>query len=558
MLDEVVSVRRGRKAGLIMKPNGMCLMRGALVAMGLALGLGLAPVLHADDENGNTQPGRAVRLSSVDGPVQVVQGGQVLADQAVANTPLFEGTELNTGDNGRAEVQFEDGSVARIPPQSSLALSVLRPDGDTEIQLSGGMGYFELQGASQGPPLRVRFGSAVVTASGFTVIRVKLDDGPPSVAVFSGNARLEDSAGTVDLHGGESIALNSPNPADSSIAESIEPDSWDAWNSDRDQALTASETPPSDANLPQSNNPAWGDLNANGTWYNVPGTGSIWSPYEASNSGWDPYGTGYWMWTPGYGYVWVSGEPWGYMPYQCGAWSYYDAFGWGWAPGACQAWWGGGYGGGGWVYTVAATPKWYKLPVRPGPPKGRDPHPVLRDPVLRAHPVGPTPLIPIRRTLPVQGTPLPPRDRTTPVNIGGTVAAPMRPEPVRTIFNHQPAPGNRTVTAPPPERPVYSHGQQTLPDRGNWPSARPTEPGRPAPPPQSAPRPEAPMQRPSFGGEDRGGGRSAPPPPSFSRPSPPPAAPSRPSPPPAAPSHPAPPPAAPSHSSPPPAPGHPK
>ena len=32
------------------------------------------------------------------------------------------------------------------------------------------------------------------------------------------------------------------------------------------------------------------------------------------------------MWTPGYGYLWVSGYPWGYMPFQCGAWNFYDGF----------------------------------------------------------------------------------------------------------------------------------------------------------------------------------------------------------------------------------------
>ena len=46
-------------------------------------------------------------------PGKLAQGNQVLADQAVANTPLLEGTQLTTADNGRAEIQFEDGSVAR-------------------------------------------------------------------------------------------------------------------------------------------------------------------------------------------------------------------------------------------------------------------------------------------------------------------------------------------------------------------------------------------------------------------------------------------------------------
>ena len=511
-----------------MKPRGMRGLRGAIVAAGLVLGLGCAAVLHADEGDGNSPPGRAVRLSSVDGPVQLVQNGQTLTDQAIANTPLFEGAQVSTGNDGRAEVQFEDGSVARIPPQSSLTLSVLRPDGDTEILLSSGMGYFELQDGNK--PLRVRFGSEVVTASGFTVLRVKLDEGPANVAVFSGNLHMDGAGGSVDLHGGESLALTSPNPADVAIAESIEPDSWDAWNSDRDQALTAAETAPGNPDLPQGNNPAWGDLNENGSWYNVPGQGYVWSPYEASNSGWDPFGTGSWMWTPAYGYVWVSGEQWGYMPYQCGAWNYYDAFGWGWAPGGCQPWWGGGaYAGeGGWIFTAGVLPVWYKLPVRPGPPKPRNPHPTLR---ARAG-EGPVPMIPVNRTVPVHAAPpLPPREGGTPVKIAGTVVAPVRTEPVRTVFNHEPASGggSRTVIVAPP-RPVYGGAPQTTPERGNWPASRPAEAGRPAEvfrpaPPPPAPHVAPPAARPSYGGG--GGGHSSPPP-------------------------------APSHSSPPPSGGHPK
>src|SRR5258708_5716289 len=236
-----------------MKPTSKCLVLGAIATIGMALSAGSATFLYADEGDSNGQPGRAVRLSTVDGQVQVAQGGQVLADHAIANTPLFEGTELTTGDDGRAEVQFDDGSVARIPPDSSLTISVLRANGDTELVLNRGMGYFELQGGNQGSPIRVQFGPGVLTASGFTTIRVKLDEGPASVAVFSGNAHLEGAGLVADLHGGESIAVNGNNPSDSSVAESIEPDSWDAWNSDRDQALTASETAstPVDQNLPQ-------------------------------------------------------------------------------------------------------------------------------------------------------------------------------------------------------------------------------------------------------------------------------------------------------------------
>jgi len=85
----------------------------------------LAPALRADDA-GAGPAARAVRLSSVDGQVQLSKDSQTLADAAVANTPLFEGTHVATGDDGRAEIQFEDGSVARLSPNSSVTLTVLR------------------------------------------------------------------------------------------------------------------------------------------------------------------------------------------------------------------------------------------------------------------------------------------------------------------------------------------------------------------------------------------------------------------------------------------------
>ena len=71
----------------------------AVAALALAA-QALAPASWADDA---AAPARAVRLSSVDGQVQLSTGNQVLADGAVANTPLFEGTRVVTSDDGRAQ-----------------------------------------------------------------------------------------------------------------------------------------------------------------------------------------------------------------------------------------------------------------------------------------------------------------------------------------------------------------------------------------------------------------------------------------------------------------------
>ena len=261
-----------------------------------------------DAQQGTGQPARAVRLSYVDGPVKLAQGNQVLADQAVANTPLLEGMQLTTADNGRAEIQFEDGSVARLAPDSSLTLQVLSGSGtsaNAELLLNGGLAYFEFQGGNQAGQMSVQFGDSVVTTSGFTVLRVAMDNPPGKLAVFSGNAHLQSAAMArwpVDLHGGESIALNAPIRASYEVAESIEPDSWDAWNSDRDQALTA-EAAASNRRVDR----IWARAKTpHGTiWMRTAigttcrGKAMCGRPYDAANAGFDPYGNGDWMYTPG-------------------------------------------------------------------------------------------------------------------------------------------------------------------------------------------------------------------------------------------------------------------
>ena len=381
-------------------------------------------VLRADTPAPGT---RAIRLSSVDGSVRLSQGNQVLAQQAVANTPLFEGTQIVTAEDGRAEIQFEDGSVARLSPNSSLSLTVLRGQGqsaEAEILMQSGLGYFELQSSGQAGQIRVRFGESVVTAGGFTVLRINMDNPPGELAVFSGNAHLErGNAMAVDLHGGESVTLNATDPTAYNVAETIEPDSWDSWNSDRDELLSseAAARTGADKSLMNNNDPAWNDLDANGNWYNVPGQGYIWSPYDASNAGWDPYGNGNWTYSPGFGYTWASGYPWGYMPYQCGMWNYYDAFGWGWSPGlsGCQPWWGGaGYYG----PNIGIGFGGYRPPNRPRPPH---------------RPIGGGyPLIAVNRAPARVTASLPARDRTTPVTIAGHTVQPVHALAARPQYDH--------------------------------------------------------------------------------------------------------------------------
>jgi hypothetical protein len=496
--------------GLVGRSAGAWSVTLAALAVGVVL---LAPSAHAEDA------ASAARLSYVDGHVRIAQGGQLLADPALQNTPLFEGTQVLTSEDGRAELQFDDGSMVRISPNSSLTLAVLRGQGgsgDEEVDLASGLSYFELQGGS-GSRIRVRFGENVVTADGFTVLRVNLDNPPGELAVFSGNAHLErGSAGAMDLHGGQSVSLNA---TDSIVAESIEPNSWDTWNSDRDQALSTMAVARTGAanSLPDNSNPAWNDLDANGNWYNVPGQGQVWSPFEAASSGWDPYGNGNWMWTPRFGYIWVSGDSWGYLPFQCGAWNFYNDFGWGWAPGMCHPWWGGG----GWNYNIGFAPGRYRPPVRPHPGPSRGP---IGLSVARGEfRASPNPVVAVKMRPPSGIAGMSGRDRNAIVTIGGHQVEPLRPVTSRPVYDR---PQGSMIHSQPVYRGAPTAGGQR-PAAGfnpnsshpvNAPPARGTSGSQNAAPPShpsSAPsRPSsgggAPPSHSSGGGGGGGGGGSHP------------------------------------------------
>ena len=432
------------------------------------------------------QPGeRAARLSDVDGQVQLSLNNQVLASTAPANTPMFEGTRVTTADDGRAEIQFDDGSVVRLSPNSSATLSVLRQQGtgmQTELQLENGLAYFELQGMPSSGSFLIRFGVNTVSASGFTVFRLDMDNPPGALAVFSGNAHLENQASlALDLHGGESARLNPGDPTNYILSESIEPNSWDAWNSDRDQQLSAQEAQRTQAttNVPNPANLAWSDLDANGNWYNMPGQGYVWSPYAAGASGWSPYGCGYWVMTQ-YGYAWASCEPWGFLPYAGGAWGFYDGLGWAWSPGGGGWWWNTGV----WTPTVVSSSFHYSVPKRPH-----------GGPIAPGHGnPGQTPTVVAVNRFHSDGNVTPIHPRGIPVTIAGTTVQPLRPVAVGTTSrSHQPGVGV-VYTAPPTMRsgvvtaPVngFAGGQASVrpvyqPAQGNGMNGMPTMGGVSAP-----------------------------------------------------------------------------
>src|SRR5216684_8112972 len=63
---------------------------------------------------------RIVRLSDVQGSVQIDKNTGTGFENAFLNLPITQGTQIRTRDTGRAEIEFEDGSTLRLTPNTSV------------------------------------------------------------------------------------------------------------------------------------------------------------------------------------------------------------------------------------------------------------------------------------------------------------------------------------------------------------------------------------------------------------------------------------------------------
>jgi FecR protein len=376
----------------------------------LALGFG-ALTAWADDT-----PHRAARLSYLEGSVTVDRTNNTGSDTAQLNMPLAQGQRITTGETGQAEIEFEDGTLVRLTPYSTLSLDSLTVDGngnfDSEMSVVSGLVYAELR-ATPKYVYRISVGADVITPVENATIRINMDQPPAVISVFNGAVNVENNTTQPNYHRevrtGESLREDSSADIGYFLTQMIVQDSWDGWNEDRDKQAgeqAANQTSARDGFAGQEGY-GWSDLDANGTWYDVQGLGQVWQPAAALDESFDPYGYGSWVSYPTVGYVWASGYRWGWTPFRCGNWSYWGGFGWGWMPnGGCGVS-GWGFPGGVFGVNVLHPPLGYHPIPLPGHPHG---------------PGGPRPLIVAR---PGRGPNVPAQQVEGERTIAGRTATPL-------------------------------------------------------------------------------------------------------------------------------------
>lgn len=294
---------------------------------------------------------RVVRLSYVSGTVAIKRSASTEWAKAMVNTPIQEGFALSTSSNSFAEVEFENGSTARLGELSKIDFSQLAMDaeGNKLNRLTFEQGYATFHFIREhNDEYTVKAADAIITPNGKSEFRTDFDQNRLRVEVLNGSVDVKGPSESAKLGKGKVLHFDTQTAEAFNIQNGIEKDSWDKWAEARDtQTLLARNDSPVELNRSLF---GWSDLDAYGDWAFFPGYGNGWAPFEPA--GWSPYSAGLWNWYPRFGWTWISGDPWGWVPYHYGLWNYDPSFGWFWMPNGFGNWspalvsW---YSGPGWI-----------------------------------------------------------------------------------------------------------------------------------------------------------------------------------------------------------------
>ncbi len=249
---------------------------------------------------------RIVRLSYVEGTVQVARDSARGFDKALLNLPVAQGARLRSADGARAEVEFEDGTTLRLTPNSAVEFPqlFLRDSGAkvSVVDVKLGTVYVDYEG-EKNEEFTILFSREKLLLTHSAHLRIGVTDSDAIVAVFKGDIQIEDPSGSVSVGKGRTATFDFLKNDSRSLAKSIDEDPYDAWDKQQNQ-------------------------------YHLRYTSNSYSNYC-----WDPFMDGAWAFNSGWGYGWVSAYPWGWTPYHYGTWVFLPGQGWAWQPGGVWTTW---------------------------------------------------------------------------------------------------------------------------------------------------------------------------------------------------------------------------
>jgi hypothetical protein len=301
-----------------------------VVVAGCGAGVVLADSSHA----------RIVRLSLVQGDVRFARDvkGDPLADSrgdweaAVLNLPIRQGYVVAT-DNGRAEVEFENGAMAFLAENTVLEFFDLSSeDGGftTRLILRQGSAEFYVN-PGRGDYFSVTGGDFSVQAETKTTFRMNNFDDGSNVNVLHGRLTALTNGKNTPLAKGQSLSLKAGDPDSLEVEHTSASDDFDQWVSGRIESVNTATSAAMQYSNSSDYTSGYADLYTYGAWSQVDGYGNCWRPYGVG-LGWSPFDYGSWYYDSFFGWSFIGGQPWGWLPYHYGGWLFRPGLGWVWSP----------------------------------------------------------------------------------------------------------------------------------------------------------------------------------------------------------------------------------
>jgi hypothetical protein len=295
--------------------------------------VGLHPVYTAASH------ARIIRLSLVQGDVRILHDskGDPLAndkapwERAELNQPIRQHDVLAT-DNGRAEVEFENGAMAFINENSVLEFFDLSLDDGsltTRLILRQGTGSFYVNPAHD-DYFSVTGGDFTAEAAGRANFRMDNFDDGSTVAVIKGQVSVVHKNDNKLLAKGQSFSM-SAGAAAGTVNSAQQGDDFDHWVSGREDSVVTATNAAMQYSNSSSYVSGFGDLYTYGGFYPIGGLGYGWQPYGVG-IGWSPFDYGNWFYGSQFGWSFIGNQPWGWLPYHYGGWLFQPGVGWLWTP----------------------------------------------------------------------------------------------------------------------------------------------------------------------------------------------------------------------------------
>jgi hypothetical protein len=272
-----------------------------------------------------------------EGDVFIQRANDSQVSELTRNMPIMAGDRIWT-ENGRAEIQFDDGSLLSLDSGTKLDFEAIgepvgRYDESTLIKLWGGSLYVTIyHDRNSGQNLQIQTMAGSISLLNTGTYRFDMgEDYSLRLTVFEGLAEVGSNKGNTMVRSGQRLFLEPGDEAMDPVEfADAERDDFSEWMAGRiNQYGKDRSAQYVDDSLDylvdgMDNYGEWKYANDYGSYVWIPSSNYIYDD-------WRPYNNGTWVWTP-HGWTFVSYDPWSWTTYRYGRWDW-SPWGWCWIPG---------------------------------------------------------------------------------------------------------------------------------------------------------------------------------------------------------------------------------